>query len=383
MSQNNLNTNKYGISSLAGFAFQIKVFSYFVLDIYDNNDSIEFETIDDVNLKITPKNIDNNADKFISKLNSKEENKLIQVKRAKLSQDDYCKTLYNWILETNKTANISEYILFSEHTYNNEDLMFTISAKELLNKAIKTTHKRSDSIEVKIKKLYKNKYSEFEHIYNYIKQRYLFIGNKDINDIIYEKAKFNLRFLESNRALYNERLKYFMLTIQNNILNAINCKKPYILSYQDTIRIYEDINLINQDNYCIPYCSYRDTLEEFNLSDTKIANLRETKQLKACKLSEYNLKERLNKLAYYTHFRNLSSENGKESIPKSIELTTFNNFQTVLEELEDQNEDTPRNRLFRTEHKSNSHAKDEETKQGSCIFLTGENVLNQISWKED
>ncbi|MDO0874406.1 hypothetical protein [Carnobacterium divergens] len=57
-----------GISSLGGFAFQIRVFLYYLLNL-DENEMIEFEAIDDINVsKIESLNIDKYEISFISKI---------------------------------------------------------------------------------------------------------------------------------------------------------------------------------------------------------------------------------------------------------------------------------------------------------------------------
>lgn len=61
--ENNIN-DKSGINCLAGFAFQIKVFAYYSLLLQKQGDSVEFETIDDVNVKITDNNIDSKPKKL-------------------------------------------------------------------------------------------------------------------------------------------------------------------------------------------------------------------------------------------------------------------------------------------------------------------------------
>jgi hypothetical protein len=118
---------------LAGFAFQIKVFAYYVLCLENNSESVEFETIDDVNVKISNSNIDAKADAFRCNAKSEQSNKLIQVKRTTLSQDLFNKTLFNWILQRDTGINTSQFTLFSEHSYQNEDKMFSKSAEELYN----------------------------------------------------------------------------------------------------------------------------------------------------------------------------------------------------------------------------------------------------------
>ena len=200
--------NSSGIHSLAGFAFQIKVFAYYALCITKINEFVEFETLDDVNIKVTPKNIDKKVDSFTCNAKYVDENNLIQVKKTKLTQDDFNKTLYNWILQSNENTSITKYILFSDEEYHNIDLMFNGTVEELYNKAISTKKTKTNAIEVQIKSRYNNNFETFKRIYEHIHNNYFFIGDQNIDDLIYEQAKFPLLFNENNKALFKERLEF-------------------------------------------------------------------------------------------------------------------------------------------------------------------------------
>ena len=376
--------NSSGIHSLAGFAFQIKVFAYFALCITKVNEFVEFETLDDINVKITPKNIDKKVDSFACNAKYDDENNLIQVKRTKLTQDDFNKTLYNWLLQSNKNTAITKYILFSDKEYNNLDLMFNNTAEELYNNAITTKKEKYNAIEVQIKNKYNDNLKAFKKDYDYINQHYSFIGDKNIDDLIYEQAKFRLLYNDNNKPLYKERLEFFLNTIQNNILEYINKKEPYILGNDNIIKIYEDMNsAFNENTYWPPYYSFKGKFDYVTLEHSDISNLRETQQLLHCNLQPQNAIERIKKLLYYKHFRSLSMENGKTSKPVNIENTTYDNFQSVLEELTEASKDTPKTRLLETEKRDNNYSPNDDIRKGSCIYLTGENISNQISWKDD
>ena len=140
---------------------------------------------------------------------------------------------------------------------------------------------------------------------------------------------------------------------------------------------------LNENTYWPPYYSFKEKFEYITLEHSEVSGLRETKQLLYCNLQPKNAIERIKKLLYYKHFRTLSIENGKTSKPISIENTTYDNFQSVLEELTNSMLDKPITRLLETEKHDNSHAIDNDIRKGSCIYLTGDNVVNQISWKDD
>lgn len=57
--------NSSGIHSLAGLAFLIKAFAYYALCITKVNEFVEFETLDDINVRLTPKNIDKKVDNSV------------------------------------------------------------------------------------------------------------------------------------------------------------------------------------------------------------------------------------------------------------------------------------------------------------------------------
>ena len=76
-----------GINSLGGFAYQIKVFVFYMLSMSENM-QVEFETIDDVSVrKLIPETIDDNEDKFRNLVISISGIKAIQVKRTLITVD--------------------------------------------------------------------------------------------------------------------------------------------------------------------------------------------------------------------------------------------------------------------------------------------------------
>lgn len=379
---NNAN-DKSGINCLAGFAFQIKVFAYYSLLLQKQGDSVEFETIDDVNVKITNNNLDSNADCFRNNVKHGESNRTIQVKRTNLTPSIFAKTLFNWILLRDTGINVSEYILFSDSDYTNEDKMFNTTFEKLFKKAVNTKDTRSDSIEVQIKHRFDNKLEEFNEACQDIKNNYNFIGDKNINDLIYEAAKRDLRHSDVNPTLYDIRLNFYLKIILIKVLSAINKKEPFILTYQDYINILEELNSsVDKDKYYLPYCLYKEALNNIKLEDSELMEMRETNQLYACGLKPPSILERLKQMKYYTHFRILSLENANEIKTINIETTTYNNFNSVIEELIMDDKDIPLRRLIETEKRTNSYADNEQLKNGSCIYLTGNNIPNQISWKD-
>lgn len=174
-----------GINSLSGFSFQIRAFVYYMF-MLEEGMQIEFETIDDVNIKkIKANEIDSHDEKFRSKIIGKGSNIAIQVKRTNLAESVVQKILLNWILLESSENVISKYILFTDNVYKNMDILFNKTAAEQFDLIIKS-NKDSKAVITKVKKIYKDKFAEFEKIYNSIKEKYEFNSLEDINGKIEE-----------------------------------------------------------------------------------------------------------------------------------------------------------------------------------------------------
>ena len=110
-----------GINSLGGFAYQIKVFVFYMLSMSENM-QVEFETIDDVSVrKLIPETIDDNEDKFRNLVISTSGIKAIQVKRTLITVDTAKQIILNWILLEGSEAIVTNYILFTDNSYGNKD----------------------------------------------------------------------------------------------------------------------------------------------------------------------------------------------------------------------------------------------------------------------
>ncbi|WP_134911144.1 hypothetical protein [Paenibacillus sp. IHB B 3084] len=140
-----------GIYSLSGFSFQIRVFVCYMLTLEAGN-QIEFETIDDVNVKkIKADEIDDYDENFHNKILGINSNRAIQVKRTNITESSAQKILLNWILLESSDNEISEYVLFTDNEYGNKDILFDRSAKEHFE-LIKESKKNSKAIITKVKK---------------------------------------------------------------------------------------------------------------------------------------------------------------------------------------------------------------------------------------
>lgn len=371
-----------GINSLRGFAFQIKVFVSYMLDLKADM-QLEFETIEDVNLKkIKTDNIDENSENFISNLLNAGTNQAIQVKRTTITKDVALKILLNWIMLESSDCNVSKYILLTEDAYNNKDIIFEDSVDELFQKILKSS-KKSNATVTKVKSQFKDDFERFEKVVNQIKEKYEFLSIEDIDKNIDNKCALHFRKV-ANDVVYGQRLKELMQHITVEIMDAANQKRPFVMDYCGFVRLIEDISTRLTESFTAPNYADFKKINEVDLSDSEISQLREYQQLVACKLPDNLLKQHLTFKGYYENTRYRYMETNKLSRIQEIEETTFENFENVVFRLQREGTDEPFNRLDETKKMANSHAANEQIRYGCGIYLTKDGIVDrQISWEDE
>ena len=105
--------NDSGINSLAGFSYQMKVFILKSATL-NENEKIEFETIDDIAFK---KVKDNDLDNQDALLHQENKSIAVQVKKTNVTLSVLEKVLYNWLLLKDKK--IDGYYLVTDYDYGN------------------------------------------------------------------------------------------------------------------------------------------------------------------------------------------------------------------------------------------------------------------------
>ena len=317
-----------GINSLRGFAFQIKVFILYMLDLKDGT-QLEFETIEDVNLKkIKADNIDENSENFRSNLFNAETNQAIQVKRTTITKDVAMKIMFNWILMESSNRNVSKYILFTESAYNNKDIIFESNVEDLFQKIIKSSLKGSATV-TKVKSLYKDDFDDFVNVVNKIKNKYEFLSIEDIDRSIDDKCTLHFRKV-ANDVVYGQRLKELLQHITVEIMDAVNQKKPFTINYCGFVRLLEDISTRFTESFTAPNYADFKKINQLDLTNSEISKLREYQQLVACNLPDNLLKQHLTFKGYYENTRYRYMESNKQSRIEEIEETTFENFENVV-----------------------------------------------------
>lgn len=369
-----------GIYSLAGFAYQIKVFILQVLEL-KRGYTLEYETIDDVALKMTADNIDEHEDEVCSILTATSR-KAIQVKKTQVTTGIAKKIIKNWILVDRSNNDIEQFVLVTSKDVD-IDIFTGLDEDEIYKEINAATGNRS--IDAKIKAI---GYKEIE-----LKQKVQEIVSKasvqkyEEIDIAITDGFMDFFFSTAiTEATYILRIKQLIQQITIDILDAVSKGNAYELNYEDLCRIRNSIiSEITDDKWAPRFSDFR-KLKKVNLTDLAVIKSREYLQLIECEsLTSEDISRHLQYGEYYANSKRSYYERGMNSIVEDLENTAFDNFCDVKMELRNRSEDTPDNRLFETKAKSNSKAVDEQIKYGVCINLTSDDTDEsiQISWKDD
>lgn len=369
-----------GIYSLAGFAYQIKVFVLNVLEL-KNGYTLEYETIDDVALKMAADKLDEHEDDLCS-IFTATSRRAIQVKKTQVTNSIAKKVVKNWILADKNNADIEQFVLVTDREVD-MDVFVDLDVDEIFKEVNAATGNKS--IDAKVKKI---GYTEAE-----LKQKVRDIVSmssiqkyENIDEEI--ENKFNDFFIRYgvSEATYYIRIKEFLQQITVEILDAVGNGQPYLLTYESMSKIKNRIVTNYTDEKWEPSFSQFRRLKKVNLEDLAVIKSREYRQLKTCEsLKEEDIYRHLQWGEYYVNSKRGYYERGMAFLVEDIENTAYDNFCDAKMELRNRAEDTPDNRLIETKSKSNSKAVDEQIRYGVCINLTSEDTDEsiQISWKDD
>ena len=379
--------NSSGIHSLAGFAYQIKVFIYYLTQLQENY-TLGYETYDDIALQRS--DIDYAAQEkklatYNGIFNSPSGITALQVKRTSLSSDDYEKVLFNWIILNNSSTSVEKFVLVVDKSYGNLDAVFPVDLKNLYNKIV-SSKKNRNALITKVKLILKNNYSFFCQICHDIKSKYEFKEIDNIDDELFESYKLIFNHGGVKDITYKLRIRDFIEKIQHSLLSDISQNHSYKCDYPTFKTIAEDvIARIKDDQYMPPdYSDFRRN-SRVDISDTTISQSRQYLQLKTCKLPDMVVKEQLIFEEYYNAYKLRCLENLKFNNVENIECTTYFNFEMTKSNLQANGNDTPNNRLVQTQEKSNAYAQNDQIRNGSAIHLTKADTVADmlISWKDE
>ena len=368
-----------GIKSLGGFAFQIKVFCNLCSQLSEGQ-QIEFESIDDVttNRNVKADSLDNINGKICSPVYDS-----IQVKHTSITEDIAKKVLMNWIQSEASPLSIKNYYLITDMSYSNTDLLSTINSESFIQEVLDSSQKRNANI-TKVKTIFqKNDLQENKKIIKDILQKYKFLS-LNIDDELDNNFK-NIFLKSVNKVVYYQRLEEFLCEITNKIMNSVLKSQSFILTYMDFQKIVNDIIQRFTVEISLPSYNNFKNINPFDLDKIESANSREYKQLLHCDVSENAIRRHLLHEQYYRKVRNNYIDACMNSKCENIEVTAYENFENVKEDLQDRNADLPKNRLKETTEASNSYAESNQIREGVCIYLTSYNIdkNNQISWTDE
>lgn len=375
-------SNNPGITSLGGYAYQIKIFIS-LLPYIQENDTVEFETLDDI--AISESNIDSKSEYLCTTQNDFQNNSYtaIQVKKAKISKASLKKIWYNWLLAYNAHRNLDNFELRFDKSLNPSFDLYLLSSDELF-KIISNSTAKKNSLEFKVKQIYRE-HSDFESDFSYIKDNSKTIAIENIDHQIYTDYKQIFHWTNELKDTYQLRIEELCKTIQNLILTKIESKQHYSCSYNDFFNIVDRIaDRITKEAYNPDYALFSSTIN-LTLENEKIINSREFKQLQACEISENSIRLYLTNQLYYNDYKYRSLSNLKADKIENTEITAYENFSNVVERLKHKNADNPFDRLDLTTSQSNVHAPDEQIRKGVCIHLTEDDIeaSKQISWSDE
>ncbi|MFY0517854.1 hypothetical protein ACOMCU_08470 [Lysinibacillus sp. UGB7] len=372
-----------GIRSLSGFAYQMRVFIYY-MSLMKEEGQIEFETLDDVVLS-------NNAEEKLkdetihinSVYSDSQDIYAIQVKRTTITNATKKKLIYNWLLLQHENKNISKYILYTEESYGNKDDIFNETAKPLFEEIIKSD-KKSNALVSRVKQLYIDNFEQFKCDYEEIINKFEFISEKNIDEKIFSSFSIHFNKGAVSEIIYILRIKALIKEIMGDILLCIDKGQPFICLHTDMTKKIESITQDISDKRYEPDFSTFKKYRRIDLNESEIISSREYVQLKKCNLTDRRIEEHLIYQQYYEDIRDRYLLDSKLNKVENIESISYENFCCVKEELQD-DIDTPLKRLNKTKAMSNSYSLNDHTKFGSCIYLTKEDIeeLKKISWEDE
>lgn len=369
-----------GISSLSGFSYQIRVFVLYMLQMTEY-ERIEFETWDDVAVRqVSSANFDEANDKFRSVVRNAQGIRAIQVKRTALDMATCKQVLLNWMLLENSDIDVQEYILYTDGTYGNRDIMFNVTSDELYSEVMATTKKKSATIR-RVKDALGDK-AEFERIFNSIRKKYRY-NDSDVDSEIVNAGRILFHRDALLPLVYIERVTELLNHITVEIIDHVNSKQPYMIRYAEMIQCIEEICIRITNKEIIPAYSDFKKINDIDFESLDVASSREYLQLKSCNLSIPIIRRHLIEKGYYQHIRFGYMETNKKTQIEDIEETAYGNFENAKIKLQVANTDTPIGRLTQTIDAPNSYAVNDQVRHGASIFLTrAEETERLISWED-
>ncbi len=378
--------NSSGIYSLAGFAYQIKVFVFYLSQLREGY-SIGYETYDDVSLHKSDKNISQQEDKlktYNEIFNTDSGITALQVKQTKLSAEDYEKVLFNWIILNNEQHDIEKYVLVVDKQFENIDCVFPSDYKVLFDKIL-SSNKNGKALITKVKKLINGNYTLFCEICDKIKGKYEFKELETIENEIYDAFKELFNYGGVMDVTYRLRIRELVNYFSNEILSSVIERNVYKCDFSTFRHKIDEIHMsISDEKYNPASYSEFSRASSIDINNKDLIVSRQYIQLLKCKLPTSSIRDYLIKEEYYSSYKIRNLENMKKNLIEDIELTTYDNFTMAKMDLQFQGKDSAYGRLTETINRENGYTENIQLRHGSAIHLTKEETDPQkmISWED-
>lgn len=375
--------NDAGLSSLSGFSYQIKVFILRLAQMQQGQ-RVEFETLDDVAVRYlsSKESVSDSCFKWSIDENSSIE--VFQVKQTNVTEAVGRQILYNWLLAYNRRPEIAKFTLYVAQGYSSNTKAFTNGAEKEY-KTIIESDKAATALVSRVKQVYKDNPTKFEKDYQTICNKFIVNSLSDIDKLIAEQltVPFHATAMDIGKTYFEKRIDELFTRICARIMDCAGQRIPYVCVHAEYMQLCEEIcRDISPTQYTPDYESFCQVFAQSDLTD-EIRLSREYRQLSYCNLSSAEILDHLRWEQYYQSIRqHYLSDAKKEAISKT-ENIAHQNHKDVVYELQADGKDTPRLRLIKTRRCEISTLNDEFSRWGTYIFLTQDDLPNQISWKDE
>lgn len=372
--------NNAGLNSLSGFSYQIKVFIY-RLTMLIPGQQVEFETLDDVAVRFLPTN-DTISDSCLKwSIDNDSTIEVFQVKQTNVTEKVGRQILYNWLLAYNQRAEITTFTIYIAAGYMVNEVAFTndptVEYKNIIN-----SNQSENALVSRVKKIYINNFEKFEKDYNLIREKHKIEYLNNIDELI--KKQLITTFHATGTDIYfDARIEELFRRVCARIMDCAGNRIAYVCTQVEYMKLCEEIcNNISSTQYSPDYEAFCQIFTPKDLTNT-FKSSREYQQLCYCDLSSRDILEHLRWEQYYQNIRQHLISDAKKNVILKTEKIAYQNHTDVVLELQEDKKDSPRRRLIQTRRSPISTLHDEFSRWGTYIYLTKENVPNQISWKDE
>ncbi len=375
--------NSAGLNSLSGFSYQIKVFIFQLTQIHPGQ-QVEFETLDDVAVRYLPSKDTVSDFCFKWSIDKDSSIQLFQVKQTNVTENVGRQVLYNWLLAYNQKPQITKFILYLAQGYASNTKAFTNGAEEEYKTVIE-----SDKVETalvsRVKQIYNGNLEKFRRDYQTICSKFTVCSLSDIDKLIADQltAPFHATATDIGKTYFDKRIYELFTRICARIMDCASNRTPYICVHAEYMQLCEEIcKNISPTQYTPDYEAFCQVFAQSDLTD-EIRLSREYRQLSYCNLSSADILEHLRWEQYYQSIRQHFLSDAKKGAISKTEKIARQNHTDVVHELQAEGKDIPLLRLVKTRHCGISTLNDEFSRWGTYIFLTKDNLPDQISWKDE